>query len=283
MTGVDVLMITYDRPHYVRHSLRRLLDSGGDDLRVWVWHNGQDVATLEAVASLRSHPRMAEFHHSEENQGLTAPTNWLWHHAPGDLLGKVDDDCLVTPGWVDILRRAHEDHEPFGVLGSWRFLDEDFRARLARRKIARFPGGHRVLRNPWVQGSGYLMKRRCVEEHGVLADGQSFTDYCIRLALSGDVNGWYYPFIREEHMDDPRSPWTGLHSDADLQRRLPLSAQQSGVTSLAEWEHQLRRSARTLQAVSFDPRAHRGWRHKMRGGVQRARVRVSRAALGAFR
>lgn len=275
MRTVDVLMITYDRADYARQSLSQLLASCDEDARVWIWHNGEDAATLEVARELSRHPRVAAFHHSERNQRLTAPTNWLWENATGDLLGKVDDDCLVTPGWLDVLRRAHTDVGDFGVVGSWRFLEEDFVPRLANRKIATFEGGHQLLRNPWVQGSGYLMKARCVQEHGLLTEGQSFTDYCLGLALRGYVNGWYYPFVREDHMDDPRSPRTGLRSDADLRRRLPLSAQQSGATTLAAWERQLRRSARTLQAVSPDPRAHRGWRHKLRGGVQRARARMT--------
>lgn len=264
MRTIDILMITYDRPEYVRLSLQRLLDTCDEHMHVWIWHNGEDEATLEVARSFANHPRVKAFHHSPQNQLLTAPTNWLWTHATGDLLSKVDDDCLVSHGWASLLTQAHEDHGAFGVLGSWRFLDEDFVPRLARRKIERFPGGHQVLRNAWVQGSGYLMKRRCVDEQGPLQDGQSFTDYCLRLALRGYVNGWYYPFVREEHMDDPRSPFTGLRCDADLQRRLPLSAQQSGASTLQAWEQQLRRSARTLQAASPDPRAHMGWRRRLR-------------------
>lgn len=276
MASVDILMITYDRPQYVRLSLQRLLDTCDDEMRVWIWHNGQDQATLHTAKSFLNHPRVAEFHHSGENQKLTAPTNWLWENSRATFVSKVDDDCLVIPGWADVFRRAHRDHPGFGVIGSWRFLDEDFDYRLAKRKIRAFPGGHRLLENLWVQGSGYLMKRRCVEEQGLLRQGQSFTDYCVQLGLRGYTNGWYYPFVREEHMDDPRSPWTGLNSDEDLQRRLPLSAQQSGIRTLSQWEGQLHRSARYLQAVSADPRNYRGWRKWVRAGGRRVRSRLPR-------
>lgn len=273
---IDILMVTFDRPTYVRRSLGRLLDTCDDEMRVWLWHNGNDGATLEVVRSFLEHPNVVEFVHSRENQRLTAPTNWLWETAKGNYFSKVDDDCLVSPGWAQRLRQAHEDYEGFGVLGSWRFLDEDFRPRHAKRKIRQFPGNHRVLQNFWVQGSGYLMKRRCVDDLGPLPDGLSFNSYCVRLALAGWVNGWYYPFIREEDMDDPRSPSTGLKDDNDLLRRLPLSAERRGIRTLEGWERQIREFARTAQKASIDPKGYQGWRRTVRKAAARGYAPLGR-------
>src|ERR1700741_2603147 len=75
MRGIDILMITYDRPEYVRLSLPHLLDSCTDDARVWLWHNGTDAATLAAVEEFRHDPRVHRFHHSPVNAGLREPTN----------------------------------------------------------------------------------------------------------------------------------------------------------------------------------------------------------------
>ena len=255
--SIDILVITYRWAHYAQRSLEALLDTCDDSMRVWLWHNGVDEETLATARSFRTHPRVAAFHHSLENQKLRTPTNWMWSQAGGDYVSKVDDDCLVASDWADKLRKAHEDEPRFGVIGSWRFYDEDFEPDLAGKKIATFRGGHKVMRNAWVQGSGYLMKRRCVEEQGLLRKNQSFTDYCVEVAHRGYVNGWYYPFVHEEHLDDPRSPMTGLHSDADLLDRLPLSAQQRGITTLADWEARMRASAKSLQAADPDPRQYR--------------------------
>jgi hypothetical protein len=115
------------------------------------------------------------------------------------------------------------------------------------------------------------MKRACVERRGALQEGQTFTQYCVQLMLDGWINGWYYPFIREEHMDDPRSPYTRFRTDADLQARPPLTARLNGVTTVAGWEAQVRRSARSVQAASLDPRDYQGWR--IRGRNLRARAR----------
>lgn len=257
-------MITYRAPGYVRRSLPRLLDDCGDDSRVWLWHNGDHAETLEIVREYVGHPKVAEFHHSVENVGLTEPTNWMWQHSEGDYLSKVDDDCLLAPGWAERLIAAHDDFAGFGVVGSWRFQDEDYDPALSEPKTKTFPGGHTVLQNFWVQGSGYVMRRECVERLGPLAAGQSFPQYCISVALAGWTNGWYVPFVIEDHMDDPRSPNTCLHTDADLRDRLPLSARRQGITTLVEWEASIKRSAYESQAAPPDPRYFTGWRLRQR-------------------
>src|SRR5687768_244136 len=204
---IDILMITYNRASYTRLALTRLLETCDDRMRVWLWHNGDHLETLGVVKELSSHPRVHRFHHSVENRKLREPTNWCWSESNGEFLSKVDDDCLMPDGWADTLRRAHADVPEFGILGCWRFPDEDFVADVASRKIIAF-NGHRVMRNCWIEGSGYLMKRACVQKHGLLAADQSFTQYGMALARAGWVHGWYFPFLYQEHMDDPRSPNT---------------------------------------------------------------------------
>ncbi|MHC4428705.1 MAG: glycosyltransferase, partial [Planctomycetota bacterium] len=174
-SGTDILMITHRRARYTEQSLDALLTGCDETMRVWIWHNGNDAATLRVVQQRLGHPRIHEFHHSPKNRRLDEPTRWLWRNACGDYLSKIDDDCLLSPGWAATLRQAHEAVPELGVVGCWRFQDEDFVPRLARRKIVDLPGAHRLLRNCWVEGSGYLMKRACVRRLGTLRPGWSFT------------------------------------------------------------------------------------------------------------
>lgn len=279
MSGrADILMITYRSAGYVHLSLPRLLDTLGPDDRVWLWHNGDDEATLEAIRPYREDDRVARFHHSRENVRLREPTNWLWHSSGARFVSKVDDDCLVSAGWLDTFAAAHDDNPEFGVIGSARLLDEDFREELAAAKIQEFHGGHSLLRNLWVQGSGYLMPRRLVATHGPLGPEESFTGYCIRLARSGAVNGFYYPFVPEDHMDDPRSPHTLIQDDDDLLDRMPLSARANGVTTVEQWTAQLKQSALILQTASLDPRVYGGWRRKTKSLKRRLRMATGRPA-----
>ncbi|SDT58879.1 glycosyltransferase [Jiangella sp. DSM 45060] len=258
----DIVMITYKSAGYLHLSLPRLLETCGPDDRVWLWHNGDDEATIEALRPYRDDPRVYRYHHSRENVRLRPPTSWLWTQSEARFVSKVDDDCLVEPGWLDTFTAAHDANPDFGVIGSWRHPDEDFRPELAQRKIETFRDGHQLMRNLWVQGSGYLMPRSYVERLGVLGETESFTGYCLRVARVGGVNGYYYPFVPEDHMDDPRSPHTLVRTDAELAARMPLSAQANGVQTVDDWLAQLRQSAYVLQTASLNPNAYRGWRRK---------------------
>jgi len=269
--SVEILMITHKRPDYTRRSLSRLLDTCDGDARVWVWQNGSDVETLEVVRSFRGHPRLAKLHESEENIGIRDPTNWFWKESEAPLLGKVDDDCLMPPGWIEKLASAHATNPTFGSIACWHFREEDFAPELAAPKIREFAEGQQLLVNFWTQGTGYLLKRDCVEANGYIGREQSFTGYCVQLALAGWTNGWYLPLLPHDHMDDPRSDFTMLRNDGDLRRFAPLSAQTNRVDTLKEWGEQLQRSARLVQTASIDPRDYRGARRWLRRMKQRGR------------
>jgi GT2 family glycosyltransferase len=275
MRHADVLMITHERPQYVRLSLRRLLDGCPDGSRIWVWHNGTHAETLDAVLELRDHPRFHRFHHSPDNVGLRTPTNWLWREAEGAYLGKVDDDSLMEPGWIEALMAGHARWRGLGALGSWRFMDEDFRPRLAARKLQR-NAGVTILRNHWVQGSGYLVPRHVVRDVGELRERESFYWWCLRVARAGYLNGWLYPFVHEEHMDDPRSPHTIFVDDEAFMARRPLSAKATGVTTVAGWLEQTRRDAAQVQRASLRMSTYYGWRLTAR----KARMRLQRTVTG---
>lgn len=270
-------MVTYDRADYVRVTLPKLLETCGEGAMLWLWHNGDDEYTLDAVRPFLSDPRVARFHHSRENQRLWAPINWILGESNADFCSKVDDDCILPSDWIGTLSAAHGDVPAFGVLGSWRFRPEDFRADLAAKKMHGYPGGHTLLRNHWVQGSGYLMKRECIERCGLLRPGETFPGYCVRLAQAGWVNGWLHPFVQEEHLDDPRSPHTRLRTDEDLIRHMPLTAQRLGVRTLAQWEVAVRRSAYTVQAAPLDLRYYQPWRRRVRSLRSRLMSRRPRA------
>ena len=266
---IDILMITYNRPEYTRLSLARLLKTCDEDVRVWLWHNGNHQETLDVVQSYKDHKNVRQFHHSPENKQLNEPTNWLWSQSKGGLLAKVDDDCLMPYGWASTLRQAHNEVDGFGVISCWLFMEEDFVPAVARKKIQEFTGAHKILRNCWVGGSGYVMKRECVEQQGLLKAGQSFTNYCIRLASKEWVVGWYYPFLYMEHMDDPRSAHTLLKTDADLLYYCPLTAKNYSCTSLDEWRDFLKDQANRCQSASLDTKRYIGWRSKVERFIKR--------------
>jgi hypothetical protein len=271
--AVDILMVTHRRPAYTRLALDRLLETCDESMHVWLWHNGDDPETLDLARSYASHPRVGRFHHCPENARLREPTNWLWSESSAPYVSKVDDDCLMPDGWAQTLRRAHEDVPELGVVGCWRFQDEDFVPELAEPRIRELAGGHRVLRNLWVEGSGYLMKRACIDQLGLLSPGTSFPTYCKRLARAGWLNGWYFPFLRQEHMDDPRSPHCLLDDEA-LAQGSSLTAAERGITTVDDRVRQIHDFAVHCQSASLDPADFVGWRAGVRRLVWRGKRRV---------
>jgi len=160
-----------------------------------------------------------------------------------------------------------------GVLGAWRFQPEDYRDDLAKQKMFTH-GGHTVLRNHWVQGSGFLF-RRDILRVGALLPAETFTRWCLRVAKAGYINGWLFPFIREDHMDDPRSPNT-LYTDDEVFRALrPLSAQATGVDTVAQWLEQTRNDAVDVQSASLDLKHYFGWRIRRKNAMRRVRMTLT--------
>jgi hypothetical protein len=215
------------------------------------------------------------FHHSVENVKLREPTNWLLHEGSSEYVAKVDDDCLVPDGWIGVLIRAHEAEPRFGALACWHFMPEDYDEAASRHKIREFSGGHKIIQHPWVGGTGFVMKRKCVEDVG-LVDPQhaGITAYFTRAALRGWVNGWYLPLLYQEHMDDPRAPHTLLKTDADMEKYPPLSSALSGARTIADWERQLKNSAAKLQRSPSSALYHHPWAASARrllGRLQRSR------------
>ncbi|MGO4784645.1 glycosyltransferase [Cryobacterium sp. W22_MBD10_FK3] len=247
--GIDVLMITHRRPDYVRRSLPALLASADENTRVWLWHNGDDTQTLEIVQSYYNHPAVYATHHSEVNAGIRVPTNWMWENSDGDYVSKVDDDCIVDPNWIRDLRALQESASDIGVVASWRFYAEDFEPSTAMMKVQRLPNGRRIMRNHWVQGSGYLAKREALVAAGPLRDKESFPDWCLRVAREGYRNGWAFPFIHEEHMDDPRSPYTIFSSQEKFDQFRPLHAKLVGIRALPMWTLEQHKEALTVQGA----------------------------------
>jgi len=270
---LDILMITYNRPSYTERTLPQLLETCDISMRVWVWHNGNDAETLAVVQKYLDHPRFHHLEHCPENKQLREPTNWFWKNSTAPYVSKVDDDCLLPNGWAQSLLAAHESNPELGAIGCWRFYDEDFLPAAANRKIVQLKGKHKLMRNAWVQGSGYVMRRRCIEVQGPIREKESYTSYCIRAAISGWQHGWYYPFIHEEHMDDPRSPYCEIKSDADFLVNRPLSAVFDNVTSLAQWRARVKYMAQSVQLADPDPMYHTGWRRK----IQKVKFRLLRS------
>lgn len=268
--SVDILLVTHDRPQHTRMMLPRLLETCDERMHVWIWHNGDDEETLESVAGWLGHSAVREFHHSRERVGVREALHWVWTQAEGALIARVGDDCLLPSDWAQRLRRAHHDEPTLGVLGCWPYAEEDTLPEVASRKIESFGGGHQVLLNSWVEAGASVMKRNCIFGLGPLRSRDDFHSYCLRLDRQGWVNGWLYPFVQEECLDDPRNRHALLESEADFRSYRPQFAVEQGVDTLAAWQVLLRESARRLQELPPGPKSYAGWTRWRKGLIKKA-------------
>lgn len=258
---IDLIFLAYNRLDYTKIALPLLLADPTEEFSLTIWDNCSTDGTKEYLSSVND-ARIVRKVFSEENVGLRGAVNDLFNKSSAELVGIIPNDFLVTPGWTRPLTQAHADVPEFGMIGCWHFFPEDFDYERAKHKIQKF-GQHQVLLHPWTGGGAGLVKLKTVRECGLL-ESNGTTNYWIRMALRGYINGFYFPLIYVEHMDDPRSPNTLLNSDDDLKRYLPLTAKNFGVNSLDEWVQWLRHDALFIQTASANPKQYIGWRAKLR-------------------
>jgi GT2 family glycosyltransferase len=265
-----LVFMTYNRLDYTRLSLTRLLADPSEEFSLTIWDNGSTDGTQNYLHTVHDR-RIVDVVFSPTNKGQAYVTNKVWGESTADLVGKVDNDCLVTPGWTRILTLAHKDIDNLGVVGCWHFFPGDFDYERAKHKIQTF-GKHQIFRHPWVDGSALLVKRKVYLRYGPCREKEYLTRFWLRLALAGYINGFYYPLVYQEHMDDPRAPHTVLKTEEDFQNIMPLTARNFGICSLKDWEQWLRDDAVAIQAAGVDPKQYVGWRAKMRQLVRRLAV-----------
>ncbi len=226
---IDLAFITYERLDYTKLALASVLADPTEAFSLTIWDNASTDGTVEYLKNEVNDPRIADIVFSKENIGQTAAVNEVWARSKADLLGKLDNDCILTPGWTRTLAQAHRDIEQLGVLACWHFFEEDFDHERARHKIQTF-GRHQIFRHPWTCGTGLLIKRRDFEEFGPIQE-KATTQYWLKMAAAGRINGFYYPLIYQEHMDDPKSQYSKVRTDDGLRQHATITAGLQGGAS----------------------------------------------------
>jgi hypothetical protein len=110
-----------------------------------------------------------------------------------------------------------------------------------------------------------------LQRTGLLLPEETFTRWCLRVAQAGYTNGWLFPFVHEDHMDDPRSPNTLYTNDEAFQALRPLSAYATGVETVADWLEQTKRDALDVQSASLDLKHYVGWRFRRKNALRKVR------------
>jgi len=261
---IDLVFITYNRLHYTKLALASVLADPEEEFSLTIWDNASTDGTSEYLKKNINDHRITNIVYSKVNIGQTAAVNEVWSKSKGDLLGKLDNDCLVTPGWTRTIAQAHKDFDNFGVVACWHFFPEDFNYQLARHKIQQF-GQHRILQHPWTCGTGLLIKRETYRKLGPIQNNAT-TQYWLNMALAGYINGFYYPLIYQEHMDDPKSKYCRIIDeesfDSAVSTTVGLQAgRYKDLKGRLQWREEI---VRNLLCDPHDPHYYIGWRSKLR-------------------
>jgi glycosyltransferase involved in cell wall biosynthesis len=272
---IHLLMMTYNRLQYTKLALPKLLSDVNEEFSLTIWDNGSSDGTKEYLKTIRDQ-RIVDIIFCEHNRGQAYVTNKIWSETKAELVGKVDNDCLVTPGWTRILAKAHDDIKNLGVVGCWHFFPEEFDYERAKHKIQTF-GRHQIFRHPWIDGSALLIKRKVYIEYGPCKNNEYLSGFWRRLALAGFINGFYYPLIIQDHLDDPMHPMCMIKNHENFQKHLEIT---QGLKAKRYKNHQGRvrwrqEILRNLLDDPFDPKYYNyvGWRSKL-GRLKRRMQKV---------
>lgn len=276
---IDLIFIAYNRLEYTKLALASVLADPTEEFSLTIWDNASTDGTVEFLKKEVSDSRISDIVFSKENIGQTAAVNEIWSKSKADLLGKLDNDCLLTPGWTRILAEAHKDIPNLGVVACWHFFPEDFDYKDAKHKIQTF-NGHQIFRHPWTCGTGFLIKRDTFRKFGPMQN-KSTTPYWLNMAVAGYVNGFYYPLVYQEHMDDPKSKYTMLKEEESYQaaKLVTFSINSPGQETFAgrwRWRQEV---LDNLLDDPWDVKYYVGWRSKLRRVKSKLRLKLWKKSL----
>jgi glycosyltransferase involved in cell wall biosynthesis len=263
---ISLVFVTHNRLEYTRLALASLLADVVEEFSLTLWDNGSTDGTRDYLRDGVKDPRIVEVVLNKENTGQTGAMNYTWSKSKAELVGKVDNDCLVTPGWTRTIAQAHKDVVRFGAVACWHFFPEDFDYKDAKHKIQTF-NGHQIFRHPWVCGSGFILKRETFLRQGLWKKGANVgtTHYFLKMALAGYINGWYYPLVYQEHMDDPKSSYCMIKDEESFckYQNITYGLKQRRYSDIAGRLERRREIVRNLLDDPCDPRYYVGWRSRL--------------------
>jgi GT2 family glycosyltransferase len=258
---IDLIFITYNRLEYTKLALASVLVEPTEQFSLTIWDNCSTDGTVEYLKNEVNDPRISDIIFSKENFGQTAAMNEVWGHSKADLLGKLDNDCLVMPGWTHILAEAHKDIPNLGVVACWHLSPGEFDYTRAEHKIQQF-GKHRILRHPWTCGTGFLIKHDTFKKFGTIL-GKGTTGYWLNMAKEGYVNGFYYPLVYQEHMD---YPWSEHYAFPDRVRdglEIGVTSAYMKIRTIQDAKRWHRIVVRDILDRSWDVKYYVGWRGRL--------------------
>lgn len=197
--SATVVISTLGRPQGCARAVRSVLEALGPTDRLLVVDQSADDATaLELDAMLRGDARMSYLR--SDRRGISAGHNLGAQHARSDLLLFTDDDCTVSPAWVDEWRKVFARDGGVGIgfgtvacapfepgTGFTPHFEPQHSDRHGREVFGRVPGSIGMGANTAVLGLAWALAGGCDECLGVGTrfGGAEEIDLAYRIVRSG--------------------------------------------------------------------------------------------------
>lgn len=211
-----VLLITYNRIEYTKHCLEALLDVDYPELEIVIWDNHSTDGTQKYLEEETHGIANLSLHFSNTNDGVVRPMNEVWSsHRSANILAKLDNDTRVPTDWLKRLVPSHLASEKLGVLSGFHFREEG--EKIAKKTDIVTVGNRQVLKQMFVGGCAITIRRELFEKFAPIPEARpsqngpfldsGWTQFQQRLGDAGYWNGYPWPAVHVDHMEDTRSPF----------------------------------------------------------------------------
>jgi cellulose synthase/poly-beta-1,6-N-acetylglucosamine synthase-like glycosyltransferase len=169
----SLCMLSYNRPQFLKDSLRSLADSPGHPYELIIHDDGSETPiandhddfpiseTEEILLRAQGQGATIILNRHGHNQGQGIALNRMFQIAKGDPIIKLDQDLRYHPGWLMEVARLMNENPSIGLLGLLHYYHEP----VDSRKTVK------VRHDEWsehthILGSAFAMRRACWEELG---------------------------------------------------------------------------------------------------------------------
>jgi GT2 family glycosyltransferase len=217
--NISLVVCTYNNSASLRRTLESMTRLAVPSGRTWeiivVDNNSSDNTRQVAEDFLGRLPLRYVF---EAEQGLAIARRRGVRESSSELIGMVDDDCVVAPDWIEQAVRFCEHHPNAGAVGGkirpvYEVEPPDFLLRnpcMSAQDLGEVPrrmpgsgytnlvGAGLLLRRSSLEASGWMQRHFLIDHRGNSLTTGGDTEMILRIRAAG-YELWYNPAMKLDH------------------------------------------------------------------------------------